>query len=116
MNPARPENPAAAQKACLAHLLRADRQEDVVLATYRLSTGVDRRTALIRTVHLPRLGAGQARGQWSVIEGLIREFVSARGIPVTVYDLPGALAPPVALSQPMRQKAPIAARQTADRA
>ena len=45
------------------------------------------------TVHIPRIGAGQAGGQWSVIEGLVRELVSAQGVPVTVYDLPGASLP-----------------------
>lgn len=48
------------------------------------------------SVHVPRIGAGQARGQWSVIEGLMREYISARGVPVTVYDLPGAVPPPAA--------------------
>lgn len=42
------------------------------------------------TVHMPRIGAGQARGNWSVISGLISEQLIVRGVPVTVYDLPGA--------------------------
>lgn len=47
---------------------------------YELSAGV----------HAPRIGAGQARGSWSVVAGLIDETLSSAGIPVTVYDLPGA--------------------------
>jgi hypothetical protein len=45
------------------------------------------------TVHMPRIGAGQARGSWDLIEGLVREHLCSRGIEVTVYDLPGAKAP-----------------------
>jgi hypothetical protein len=45
------------------------------------------------TVHIPRIGAGQARGSWDLIEGLVREHLCARGISVTVYDLPGAVVP-----------------------
>ena len=36
------------------HLIRDDGQEDVLIATYVLSTGVERTTALIRSVILPR--------------------------------------------------------------
>jgi hypothetical protein len=36
-----------------AHLLRPDGQEDVCLATYSVSTGANRRTALLRQVLLP---------------------------------------------------------------
>lgn len=48
------------------------------------------------SVHMPRLGAGQAGGDWGIIEGLIREYVTARGVSTTVYDLPGAPPPMVA--------------------
>lgn len=44
------------------------------------------------TVHLPRIGAGEAGGIWRVIEGMIRETLVAEGISVTVYDLPSAAA------------------------
>ena len=43
------------------------------------------------TVHMPRIGTGQAGGKWSVIGGLIDEELVARGVPVTVYDLPDAI-------------------------
>lgn len=35
------------------HLLRADRQEDICLATYVLSTGANRTTRIVSEVHLP---------------------------------------------------------------
>jgi len=41
------------------------------------------------TVHMPRIGAGQAGGTWELIENLITEELCNRGISVTVYELPG---------------------------
>ncbi|HEX9712464.1 MAG TPA: ImmA/IrrE family metallo-endopeptidase [Actinomycetota bacterium] len=46
------------------------------------------------TVHMPRIGAGQARGSWQVIEGLIAETLTAKGVQVTIYDPPGSQPPP----------------------
>jgi hypothetical protein len=42
------------------------------------------------SVHIPRIGAGQAGGEWSIIEGIITEELINRGIIVSVYDLPGS--------------------------
>jgi Zn-dependent peptidase ImmA (M78 family)/O-acetyl-ADP-ribose deacetylase (regulator of RNase III) len=42
------------------------------------------------TVHMPRIGAGQAGGSWGLIGQLIDEILCARGLRVTVYDLPDA--------------------------
>lgn len=47
------------------HLMREDGQEDVLIATYVLSTGIERTTALIRSVILPRDGERHARGDTS---------------------------------------------------
>ena len=41
------------------------------------------------TVHMPRIGSGQAGGNWSVIFDLVEQNLSRLGIDVTVYDLPG---------------------------
>jgi hypothetical protein len=41
------------------------------------------------SVHVPRLGAGEAGGSWSLIEELLNEKLVRRGIEVTVYDLQG---------------------------
>jgi hypothetical protein len=49
-----------------AHLLRADGQEDICLATYRPSTGATRRTALLRRVHLPRPGEREVHGNATI--------------------------------------------------
>lgn len=40
------------------------------------------------TLHMPRIGAGQAGGSWCVIEDLLRDTCVASGLEVTVYDLP----------------------------
>jgi Zn-dependent peptidase ImmA (M78 family) len=40
------------------------------------------------SVHMPRIGSGEARGSWALIENLISEELCARGVSVTVYDLP----------------------------
>lgn len=40
------------------------------------------------SVHMPRMGAGLAGGQWSQIEPLIEQELMIQGIVVTVYDLP----------------------------
>lgn len=42
------------------------------------------------SVHMPRIGTGNARGNWDVISALIEESLVARGIDVTVYDFPDA--------------------------
>jgi IrrE N-terminal-like domain len=40
------------------------------------------------TVHLPRIGLGEARGTWPLIEGLLCDEFVARGVSATVHDLP----------------------------
>jgi hypothetical protein len=39
------------------------------------------------TVHMPRIGTGEAGGTWNIIEGIVRETLISRGIKVTIYDL-----------------------------
>lgn len=60
-----------------AHLLRADGQEDVTLATYRLSTGVERSTALIRAIHLPQPGEREVHGNASFSGKYVLRVASA---------------------------------------
>ncbi|MGK5545813.1 macro domain-containing protein [Streptomyces sp. URMC 127] len=38
------------------------------------------------SVHMPRIGCGLAGGSWQRIEPIVSRTLSARGIPVTVYD------------------------------
>jgi hypothetical protein len=46
------------------------------------------------SVHMPRIGSGEARGNWNIVSELIDEILCSRGIPVTVYDLPGTANEP----------------------
>ena len=41
------------------------------------------------SVHMPRIGTGQAGGEWTIIHELIDEALVHEGIDVTVYTLPG---------------------------
>jgi O-acetyl-ADP-ribose deacetylase (regulator of RNase III) len=41
------------------------------------------------SVHMPRIGCGQAGGSWGVISELLEDTLCQNEIPVTVYDLPG---------------------------
>jgi hypothetical protein len=40
------------------------------------------------SVHMPRIGSGQAGGRWTVVEELVRDAFGQTRSPVTVYDLP----------------------------
>ena len=42
------------------------------------------------TVHMPRIGAGLAGGDWDRISRIIQEELDAKGVGVTVYTLPSA--------------------------
>lgn len=42
------------------------------------------------SVHMPRIGCGQAGGSWVIVEELVRETIVAAGRPVIVYDTPDA--------------------------
>lgn len=46
------------------------------------------------SVHMPRIGAGQGAGIWSVVEDIIQTVFSEKDVSVTVYDLPDAPLPP----------------------
>lgn len=40
------------------------------------------------TVHMPRIGTGEAHGAWWLISEMVDEALCQRGVPVTVYELP----------------------------
>jgi len=40
------------------------------------------------SVHMPRIGCGQAGGNWAVVSEMIDDILCRSGIEVTVYDLP----------------------------
>ena len=45
------------------------------------------------TLHMPRIATGQAGGIWPMVEDILRMTVCSADLLVTVYDLPGAVAP-----------------------
>lgn len=51
-----------------------------------LARVAEKAVELAASVHMPRIGCGLAGGEWGRIEPLIRQHLSAAGIPVTVYD------------------------------
>jgi O-acetyl-ADP-ribose deacetylase (regulator of RNase III) len=40
------------------------------------------------SVHMPRIGCGEAGGDWHIVQELINESLCRRGVQVTVYELP----------------------------
>jgi O-acetyl-ADP-ribose deacetylase (regulator of RNase III) len=48
--------------------------------------------SLRASVQMPRIGCGIAGGQWEKVEPLIEATLCKAGVPVTVYDLPIAIA------------------------
>lgn len=52
------------------------------------------------SIHMPRIGCGQAGGSWMLVQELVSSSLLAANLPVTVYDLPGPAKPktPVQLS------------------
>jgi len=53
----------------------------------KLSELAEKRKA---TVHMPRIGSGEAGGSWDIVSELIEDVLCNRRIQVTVYDLPGS--------------------------
>ena len=51
----------------------------------RVKTEAQRQGA---SIHMPRIGAGLAGGNWQVIEQIVDEELVAHGLSVTVYDFP----------------------------
>jgi len=48
----------------------------------------ERAQTLEASVHMPRIGAGLAGGDWAIIEKIIEEELVQKDIPTFVYDLP----------------------------
>jgi hypothetical protein len=59
----------ASLEACLSALANRAKQENA-------------------SIHMPRIGTGQAGGSWGIISELLEEKLVRQGISVTVYDLP----------------------------
>ena len=45
------------------------------------------------SVHMPRIGSGQAGGDWNIIQESIEQALVSNGLAVTIYDLPNAVRP-----------------------
>jgi len=76
------------------HLIRDDGQEDVLAATYVFSTGLERTSALIRSVILPREGERHVHGNASftsayVLRAASEARVAGHGL-VLLHSHPGA--------------------------
>lgn len=41
------------------------------------------------SVHMPMIGAGQAKGDWNIILGIIHDEIISKGLNVNIYMLPG---------------------------
>jgi len=52
-----------------------------------LATVTDEAISLGLSVHMPRIGASLAGGQWHLIERIVKARLCAETVPVTVYDL-----------------------------
>lgn len=76
------------------HLIREDHQEDVLIATYVLASGVERTTALIKSVILPQEGERQVHGNASFTSTyVLRASNEARALGygvVLLHSHPGA--------------------------
>ncbi|KOV66534.1 Appr-1-p processing protein [Streptomyces sp. AS58] len=59
------------------------RYEAIDTALGRLA---DRAVELGASVHMPRIGCGLAGGRWPLVEPLVTERLTHRGVAVTVYD------------------------------
>jgi hypothetical protein len=55
-----------------------------------LNTVAEHTKVVDASVHLPRIGCGQAGGSWSLVQELISTCLGGLNAPVTVYDLPEA--------------------------
>jgi molybdopterin-synthase adenylyltransferase len=64
-------------EALRGHLLRSDGQEDLCLATYRPSTGLRRRTALLGQVELPEPGEREVHGNATITGGYVLRVAAA---------------------------------------
>lgn len=84
----------ATEASMLEHLIREDGQEDVLIATYVLSTGIERTTALIRSVIFPREGERLVHGNASftsayVVRAASEARAAGEGL-VLLHSHPGA--------------------------
>lgn len=51
----------------------------------------DKAEQMHASVHMSRLGCGEAGGSWNIVGELVEMALASQGVPVTVYDLPGKI-------------------------
>jgi hypothetical protein len=49
------------------------------------------------SIHMPRIGCGQAGGSWMLVEELVNSILTTANLRVTVYDLPNSASSSSAL-------------------
>ncbi|MEV7182795.1 macro domain-containing protein [Kitasatospora sp. NPDC093102] len=73
------------------HGIRTGRSSGVPVRYEAIDTGLaslgEDALRLGASVHMPRIGCGLAGGRWERVEPLVTARLTARGVPVTVYDL-----------------------------
>ncbi|MBD0692701.1 macro domain-containing protein [Streptomyces sp. CBMA123] len=71
--------------------IRTGRSTGVPVRYEAIDTGLaalgGRALELGASVHMPRIGCGLAGGRWAKVEPLVADRLTARGVPVTVYDV-----------------------------
>ncbi|MER7585420.1 macro domain-containing protein [Kitasatospora sp. NPDC097691] len=71
--------------------IRTGRSSGVPVRYEAIDTGLatlgEHALALGASVHMPRIGCGLAGGRWGKVEPLVTARLTARGVPVTVYDV-----------------------------
>ncbi len=78
-----------------------------------LSAACDLATRSHATVHMPRIGCGQAGGSWDVVSELVTDALCSNGIKVFVYDPPG-VEPPVQQQSTLRFHEPGSVERATD--
>jgi Zn-dependent peptidase ImmA (M78 family) len=75
------------------HGIRPKQEGESILSYTGLQKGLEElrqlATDLQASVHMPMIGAGQAKGDWNIIAGIVYDELVTHGIEVTVYVLPG---------------------------
>ncbi|MFE7529893.1 macro domain-containing protein [Kitasatospora sp. NPDC057542] len=73
------------------HGIRTGRSSGVPVRYEAIDTGLaalgEDALRLGASVHMPRIGCGLAGGRWERVEPLVTARLTARGVPVTVYDV-----------------------------
>ena len=56
-------------------------------------------TLINASIHMPRIGTGQAKGDWNIIEGIIHDELVTKNLDVSIYIPPGTKSKPTPKKQ-----------------